>query len=194
MERYRVLRPPTSGEGLLLDGSHSPVTVAASGHESSVSELRPGYLIDAALDWSTERPTIEALSLQRPTLFGFVDDAEPMFEAARETWQAATRSGDGMNSRVTRNTDNAVNGVLYTFADPDGECYEEFRTGRRPIDPLIERINESRERAPREVFVLSPPDGSYVVVTITLTKEGQFANTIRDTYDLPRPTEPLADE
>jgi hypothetical protein len=34
------------------------------------------------------------------------------------------------------------------------------------------------------VFVLRPPDREFVVVVIALDPEGQFADTLRETYDL----------
>lgn len=195
MDEYRVLRPPVGDEGLLLGRPDlDPIRLAAEGHDAPVEDLRPGYLIEASLDWTSDRPTVDALALERPTLFAFVDDADPIFEAATETWNDARRAGDGMSSRVTRNTDNEVNGVLYAFAaPPESDRFEEFRRGHRPIDPLLDRVDEARGPAPREVFVLRPPDGEFVVVTITLRKGGQFAETMRETYDVPRPTEPLVD-
>lgn len=196
MDQYRVLRPPIDGEGVVLDRSTlEPVRIAASGHDAPVGDLRPGYLVDADLDWTSDRPTVDTVAVDRPTLYTFADDAEPIFEAAAETWTEAQRAGEGMGSRVTRNTDNQVNGVLYTFADPPGtDRFEEFRSGRRPIDPLLDRVHESRDIEPREVLVLRPADGEFVVVTITLNKGGQFADTMRETYDVPRPAEPLVEE
>jgi hypothetical protein len=117
-----------------------------------------------------------------------------VFEVAEETWRDARAAGDGMNSRVTKNTDGVVNGVVYVFAeDSAGTHFAEFQTGTRPIEPLVDRVNDRDEDGPgpREVFVLRPPTEEFVIVTITFQKGGRFADTIRDTYDCPRPSEPL---
>lgn len=189
---YRVLEPPGDGEGLVLDRStFEPIAIAADGHEAAVSGLRPGYLVDAELDWSTTDPTVAELSVARPTLFAFVDGADPMFEVARETWETARAAADAMNARVTRNTDGEVNGAVYAFADADGERFAEFRDGRRPLEPLLDRVNDREGPAPREAFVLRAPDGEFTAVAIVLRKDGQFADVLRDTYDAQRPEEPL---
>ncbi|MFC4549922.1 MULTISPECIES: DUF6663 family protein [Halorussus] len=188
---YRVLAVPERGRLRLLDRErYEPVVTAAEGHDASVEAARPGYLVDVDLDWSTAEPTVTSLSVVRPTLYAFADGVEPMFEAAQNAWADAQASGDSMNSRVTRNTDNEVNGVLYVFAeDAAGGTFESLRDGTRPLEPLVDRVNENEGEAPREVFVLRPADGRYVVVTIALRKGGQFADTLRDTYDCPRPPE-----
>lgn len=192
--RYRVLSVPEGGDLRLLDReTYEPVRTAADGHGAPVADLRPGYLLDADLDWSSARPTVRALSVRRPTLYAFEDRVDPVFEAARETWADARAAGEPMNSRVTHNTDNEANGVLYVFAEGDpGGTFEAFRDGARPIEPLVDRVNDRAGPAPREVFVLRPTDGEFVVVTIALRKGGQLADTLRETYDCPRPAEPLA--
>ncbi|GKZ12788.1 DUF6663 family protein [Haladaptatus sp. T7] len=189
--RFRVLAAPEEGPLRLLNReTYEPVVTAADGHGASVAELHPGYCIDADLDWTTSEPTIRSFSVVRRTLYAFADEIEPVFEAAQQTWTEAQMAGDSMNSRVTRNTDNEVNGVLYVFAEDDrGSVFEAFREGTRPVEPLVERVNEEEGDAPREVFVLRPADGTYVVVTIALRKGGQFAETLRDTYDCPSPVE-----
>ena len=170
-------------------GDSDTVTPAAS-----AAPLRPGYLVDAALDWSTQRPTVESVSVVRPTLFAFADRVDPMFEAARETWEAARSEGEAMNTQVLRNTDNEVTGVVYVFAESgDRGRFEEFREGARPLEPLLDRVADSRGEDPREVFVLRSPGGAFTAVAITLWKGGHLADTMRDTYDCPRPDEPLAD-
>jgi len=206
---FRVLPGPDDESIRLLDReTYEPVGIADSGHEAPVEDLRPGYLVAADLDWSTADPTIDAVTVERPTLYAFADRVDPMFELAEETWEEALASGDGMNARTTRNTDGAVNGVLYVFAESgDRGRFEEFRDGSRPLEPLVDRVNERETDAddserdaedgsakpdPREVFVLRATGGEFTAVTITLRKGGQFADTIRDTYDLPRPDEPLA--
>ena len=191
---YRVLATPMDGGLRLLDRqTFEPVVTAEEGHDAPVGDLRPGYLVDADLDWSSPDPTVRSVSVRRPTLYVFADEADPIFEAARETWTDARAAGDSMESRVTRNTDSEVNGVLYVFAeDPTNGTFESFRDGTRPVEPLVDRVNDGDEAAPREVFVLRPEDGEFVVVTIALAKGGQFADTLRETYDRPRPPEPLS--
>jgi hypothetical protein len=214
---YRALAVPEPGRLRLLDReTYEPVVTAAEGHDAPVAKVRPGYLVEADLDWSTAEPTVRSLSVVRPTLYAFADGIDPVFEVARETWTEARSTGDSMNSRVTRNTDNEVNGVVYVFAEQgtdgvgngvgvgngtdvgnggdagsaDG-VFEEFRDGARPLEPLVDRVNDSDGPVPREVFVLRPPEGEFVVVTIAFRKGGRFADTLRETYDRPRPSEPL---
>jgi len=189
---YRVLATPESGTLRLLDRErYEPVVTAGEGHGARIEGLRPGYLVEADLDWSTADPTVESLSVRRPTLYAFADEIDPVFEAARDAWTDARMAGDSMNSRVTRNTDNEVNGVLYVFGESGaGGMFESFRDGSRPLEPLVDKVNDE-EAAPREVFVLRPTDGQFVVVTIALRKGGRFAETLRETYDRPRPSEPL---
>jgi hypothetical protein len=193
-ERYRVLPGPEDGTCRLLDReSYEPVVVSTA-QDQPVADLRPGYLVEAGLDWGAERPTVTALSVVRPTLYAFATDIDPVFEAAQETWADAQATGDAMNSRVTRNTDGEVNGVVYVFAEGDVRSrLEEFQEGARPLEPLVDRVNDEGEPAPREVFVLRPPAGDFVVVTIALRKGGQLGETVRDTYDCPAPEEPLLD-
>ncbi|WP_458187964.1 DUF6663 family protein [Haladaptatus sp. NG-WS-4] len=192
-QRYRVLAVSDGGSLRLLDReTYEPVVTAASGHDAPVADLASGYLVEADLDWSRAEPTVRSLSVRRPTLYAFADRIDPVFEVARKTWTEARRAGDSMNSRVTRNTDNVVNGVLYVFAD-DGanDLFEAFQSGVRPLEPLVDRVNDRDEGAPREVFIFRPAEGQYVVVTIALQKGGRFAETLRDTYDCPRPAESL---
>ncbi|WP_435175830.1 DUF6663 family protein [Halorussus sp. AFM4] len=191
---HRVLAAPGDGRLRLLDReTYEPVVTADAGHGAPVADLRPGYLVDAELDWSTAEPTVRSASVVRPTLYAFGDDVDPMFEAARDAWNDARAAGDAVNSRVTRNTDSEVNGVLYVFAEDERNgTFEAFRDGIRPVEPLVDRVNEREGPAPREVFVLRPADGRFVAVTIALRKGGRFADTLRETYDLPRPDEPPA--
>jgi len=177
--RYRVLPGPDEGTLRFLDrDEYEPVVVSTPAD----SDLEPGTLVTATLDWSTPEPTVESLSVERATRYAFADGVDPVFEVAEETWRDARAAGDGMNSRLTRNTDGEVNGVVYVFAESErGDRFAEFRDGTRPLEPLVEKVNDEGA-APREVFVLRPPDGSYVVVTIALDRGGQFARTLRDTY------------
>ncbi|MCU4716682.1 DUF6663 family protein [Halapricum hydrolyticum] len=168
---------------------YEPIDVRVGADDAA--DLRPGYLLDARLDWS-EPARLDAFSLRRPTLYAFADGIDPVFEVAADLWRDAQAKGDGMNSSVTRNTDGEVNGVCYVFADSGaGDRFREFREGTRPLEPLVDRVNDAGS-APREAFVLRPADSAFVVVTIALEKGGHFADTLRETYDLDRPAEPLA--
>jgi len=196
MDLFRVL-PGDQGVRLLDRDGYDLVTLADGGHEAPVDDLLPGYLVAADLDWTTEEPTVTDLSVEWPTLYTFVDDISPVFEVARDLWEDAVAGGEGMNSCVTRDTDNVVNGAVYVFADSGPTSrFEEFESGSRPLEPLVDRINDRDDDgpAPRAVFVLRPAEtDGFVVVTIALRKGGLFAETIRDTYDAPEPDEPLDD-
>jgi hypothetical protein len=190
--RYRVLSVADEGATLLDRDGYDPIALAESGHEAAVETLEPGYLVDTELDWTDSAPTVDALAVVRPTLYEFVDEIDPVFEVAEETWRNAQAAGDGMNSRVTKNTDGVVNGVVYVFAeDSVGGRFEEFSSGTRPLEPLIDRVNDRDEDGPkpRELFVLRPPNTEFVIVTIAFEKGGRFADTIRETYDCPRPSQ-----
>lgn len=195
-DQYRVL-PGSDTDSLRLLGreTYEPVLVSRAGHDAPVGDLRPGYLVDADLDWGGDAPTVTSLSVTRPTLYTYLSDIEPVFEAARDLWQDTRAAGDGMGSRVTRNTDDVVNGAVYVFADSGPTSrFAEFRDGSRPLEPLVDRVNDRDDDgpAPREVFVCQPAETSdFVVVTVTLEKSGLFADTIRDTYDSSMPDEPL---
>lgn len=212
------------------DRSYDPVAVPRRGHgevDATLAELLPGYLVRATLSWADPDPRVQAVEVRKRTLFAFADDVVNLFEAAGATWREAAARGEAMGSRVTRGTDGRPNGVLYVFADPDGaDRLAEFRTGRRPLEPLLSRVNATapdaddpgaawrddepsvsvgpggihvtdERRAPpehglghdREVFVLRPADGPFVVVLIALRKGGTLANTVRETYHCPRPDE-----
>ena len=109
-----------------------------------------------------------------------------MFEAAVETWRQIRADGEPVGSITTRSNDGDPNGALYLFADaPGSDTFEEVRTGRLPIEPLVARVNESREDdEPREVFVLRPAAHDFVAVYVVFDREGVLAQTVRDTYDL----------
>ncbi|MUV89402.1 hypothetical protein GJ629_05400 [Halapricum sp. CBA1109] len=192
--RYRVLPGPDAGTLRFLDrASFDTVVVPTTDQPTPVGDLRPGYLIEADLDWSAVDPVVESLSVVRPTLYAYADAIDPVFEVAEDLWAEATVAGEGMASQVTRNTDNEVNGVCYVFAEDDvGSRFGEFRDGVRPLEPLVDRFNDTDGPAPRSVFVLRPPDEQFVVVVVAREKGGQFASTLRDTYDCPAPDEPLA--
>ncbi len=195
-DQYRVLPGPDADSLRLLGReSYEPVHISREGHDAPIADLQPGYLVDADVDWSGDAPTVDSLSVRRPTLYTYLPDIEPVFEVARDLWQETQAAGDGMGSCVTRNTDDVVNGAVYVFADTGPTSrFEEFRNGSRPLEPLVDRINDRDEDgpAPREVFVCQPAETSdFVVVTIALEKGGLFADTIRDTYDSQMPDEPL---
>ncbi|MEF8882954.1 MAG: DUF6663 family protein [Halapricum sp.] len=190
----RVLPGPEKGTLRLLDReTYEPIVVDTDDGAAGAADLQPGYLLDTRLDWSDPDPVLEAFMLHRPTLYAFADGIDPVFELAQDVWQVAKANGDGMNSRVTRNTDGEVNGVCYVFAENSmDDLFEEFRTGARPLEPLVDRINEREDPAPREVFVLRPEGGEFVIVTIALQKNGHFAETLRETYEREYVAEPLA--
>lgn len=192
---YRVYPDRDPGAWRLVDlETYEPTSVAAEGYDDGLAErvaaLRPGYLVDATLDAGSPARIAE-LSVRDRTLVEFVDGVTGVFEAARETWRAVRNAGETMGSRVTRDTDGRPNGALYVFADPPGgDLLAEFRAGSRPLDPLIERAGDE----PLEAFVMRPAAGEYVLVYLVLGKHSILADTVRDTYDCPRPTEPRVDE
>ncbi|MFB6136041.1 MAG: DUF6663 family protein [Halobacteriaceae archaeon] len=193
-DAYRVLASPRdAGELLLLDrDSFDPTYVPTAGYDGDLAEqvsaLRPGYVVGAELDWEDGDPRFAAVEVVERTLFEFVEGASPMFEAALDTWSEAKREGVAVNSRVTRDTDARPNGALYTFAEQSGaaDLFAEFRDGERPLDPLLDRVEAD---PPHEVFVMRPAQGEFVLVYIVLEKGSLLADTVRDTYDCPRPPE-----
>ena len=193
---YRVLPGRDDGTWRFLDRTmFETVAVPLDGHDVPIADLEPGYLIDAELDWGSEEPTVRSLTVRRPTLYTFVDGADPVFEVAESLWEETRAAGEGMNATQTYNTDNRVNGVCYVFADPgQPSVFDEFRDGARPLEPLVDRVNDEADTdpEPRELFALRPVDGEFTIVTIALTKDGRFAETLRETYERERPTEPLA--
>jgi hypothetical protein len=195
--RYRVLGRPHDPEELLLvelDGdSFDPTYVRTDGYDGALADdvkaLEPGYVVDAELAWDDDgTPVFDSVSVERRTRIEFVDEVTGLFEAARETWNEAVAAGEAMGSRVTRDTDGRPNGALYVFAEQPGarDLFDEFRTGVLPLEPLVERANEEQETADREVFVMRPADGQFVVVYIVFEKGGLLANTMRETYDCPQ--------
>ncbi|PSQ15855.1 hypothetical protein BRD00_12625 [Halobacteriales archaeon QS_8_69_26] len=162
---------PGSGAGVPRD-PFEPVAVPMEGHgeaDPAVAALRPGYLVEATLEWDDRRPTVRDLTVRKRTLLEFVDGASTVFQAAAKAWAEARTAGEAMNSRVTRSTDGDPNGVLYVFADGPGagDLFEEFRSARRPLEPLIARVNEAHDDtddAGPDVPGLAP-DGSIRVPT-----------------------------
>jgi hypothetical protein len=180
--RYRVYASPRdAAESLFLavgeagdpDREFEPTYVPATGHgdlDDDVAALRPGYLVDATVEWDDGTPRVVDLDVLKRTLLEFVPEATNLFDAARKTWAGAAAMGDAMNSQVTYSTDGDPNGVLYVFAEQSGaqDLFEEFRSGVRPLEPLIERVNENE---PDSMGASSPetpsisPDGTLAVPT-----------------------------
>jgi hypothetical protein len=194
--RFRVLDSPRERPELLLIDfeSFDPTYVRTDGYDDgladAVERLRPGFVVEATLAWSDDGSArFASLAVERRTRIEFVDGITGVFEAARETWQTAEAEGEGMNSRVTYDTDGAANGVLYVFAKQSGarDLFEEFQSGVLPLEPLVQRVNDNRDdEGPREVFVMRPADEPFVLVYIVFRAEGILAETVRDTYDCPR--------
>lgn len=182
-----MLASPRAGdEWLLLEpGSADPAYVASDGYDGDLAErvagLEPGNLVAAEVDFRAERPRFGALELVEDTRFTFAREADPLFQAARECWEATQSAGEAMGSRLTRDTDGGVNGVVYTFAEQRGErdLFAEFQDGLRPLEPLVARIEGAEP--PYELFVLDPSEPC-VVVCIALERDGLLATTLRDTY------------
>ncbi|WP_277553727.1 DUF6663 family protein [Halobaculum limi] len=194
------LDTPDPGPGPGPDEGFEPVRVAvpdeAAATGDAVSRLEPGYVVTASLRWpdaddaddadeeSTPLARVESLSVDRESRYWFVDGVDPMFEAARETWESTRADGEGMGSRVTRDTDGEPNGALYVFAEAGArDLLGEFQSGTTPLEPLVDRVNEDLgDDDPRAVFVLRPASGGYVAVYIAFAVDGLLARTVRDTY------------
>ncbi|MFB6304589.1 MAG: DUF6663 family protein [Haloferacaceae archaeon] len=182
--RYRVL-PAAGGVRPFLDvdDGYEPTGVRAG--EGALADAAPdaGNLVDATLAWVDGEAVAREVSVVRRTRYAFADGVTDLFEAAREAFREAEAAGDGVNSRVTRSTDGEPNGVVYTFAEPPGrDLFDEFRRGHRPIDPLVDRVNEARGADERAAFVLRPTALSCVVVYVVFRPDGILAETVRDTY------------
>lgn len=194
--RYRVLATDAEPSTVLLLGREDfePTTLTVDAKSvvpvDTLNGLRPGYVIDAELVWDEGHARATSYVVLEWTLFAFRDGMSNIFEVALDTWQEAQREGLGVNSRVTYSNDGAPNGALYTFAEQPGETdlFAEFKDGRRPIDPLLDRIDTP---PPYEVFVLNPATHAFVLVYVVFAKGSILADTVRDTYECPRPTEPL---
>ena len=94
-------------------------------------------------------------------------------------------------SNVTYDTDGEPNGALYTVAKQQDETdvFADLSTGRMTLEPMIDKLADGDEAPPYEVFVIRPERAPFVVVFLTLQKGGLLANTIREEYDCPRPSE-----
>ena len=183
------------GDLLLLDRTdHEPVRVASEGYDGgladSVGALRPGYLVNATLAWSDGDARFENCEIRKRTLFTYVDAASGLFEAALDVMEEAHQEGVGVHGRPTFSTDGEPNGAVYAFAEQAGErdVFAEIRTGALPLEPLVDRL-DGHEDCAHEVFVMRPVEHDFVVVYLVLRRDSVLADTVRDTYDCPRPSE-----
>lgn len=153
----------------------------------------PGNVIGTTLAWPDDgdhaHARIVSAEIERDSRLYAADEVTGLFEAATETWREARAAGEPMASTVTRASDGTPNGALYAFADPPGrDLLAELRDGRLPVEPLIARVNATQGPAPREVFLLRPAAGGYVIVYVAFERDGILARTVRDTYGLGGPT------
>jgi hypothetical protein len=194
--QFRVLgaAPEREDALLLLDrADHEPVRVAATGYDDladDVAALRPGYLVDATLAWQDGDARFADIDVTKRTLLTFSRGVAGLFEAALETMEEAHQEGLGVHGRPTFSTDNEPNGAVYAFAQQAGErdVFDEIRAGALPIEPLLDRLDEEEDCA-HEAFVFDPLEHDFVVVYLVLHKNSVLADTVRDTYDCPRPAE-----
>ncbi|QWC19546.1 DUF6663 family protein [Halorubrum sp. 2020YC2] len=169
---------------------YDPLYATAEGYEEDLADavdaLRPGFVVDATLAWTDGSARFREVAVVRETRFRFADGIEGMFEAAVETWRQIRAEGEPVGSITTRSNDGDPNGALYLFADaPGSDTFDEVRTGRLPVEPLVARVNDSRDDDdPREVFVLRPAAHEFVAVYVVFDRDGVLAQTVRDTYDL----------
>jgi len=167
-----------------------PLYAAAEGYDGDmadrVASLEPGFVVDATLAWTDGSARFADVEVVRESRFRFADDVDGMFEAAVDAWDQIRSAGEAVGSITTRSNDGEPNGALYLFADaPGSDAFADLRSGRLPIEPLVARVNESREDdGPREVFVLRPAAHDFVAVYVVFDREGVLAQTVRDTYDL----------
>ena len=165
---------------------NEPTDEGDRGLAERVAELKPGFVVDATLAWTDGSARFVDVEVVRESRFRFADDVEGMFEAAVETWEQIRADGEAVGSITTRSNDGEPNGALYLFADaPGSETFADLRAARLPVEPLIARVNDSRDDdAPREVFVLRPAAYNFVAVYVVFDPDGVLAQTVRDTYDL----------
>ena len=167
-----------------------PLYAAADGYDGALADrlasLEPGFVVDATLSWTDGTARFTAVEVVRESRFRFADGVEGMFEAAVDAWDQIRADGEAVGSITTRSNDGEPNGALYLFADaPGSSAFEDLRAGRLPVEPLVARVNESREDDdPREVFVLRPAAHQFVAVYVVFDRDGVLAQTVRDTYDL----------
>lgn len=198
---FRVLDRPhgTVGSFTLLDlANMEPTLVEAGDYGGTLGEtvagLRPGYTVEATLSWEDSDARFEDVDVTGWTLITYAQAVSGLFEAALETMEEARRENVGVTGRPTLSTDGEPNGAVYAFAEQRGErdIFEEIRSGALPLEPLIDRL-EAAESVDHEVFVMRPVEHDFVIVYLVLHRDSLLADTVRDTYDCPRPDEPLLD-
>ncbi len=180
--RFRVLPGRDDEEWLFLDvDTMDPTYVPRASAPTPEPEV--GNRVQATISWDDE-PVVDSLTVDSATTVAFVETAEPIFEAAQNCFERARADGEPMNSRVTYNTDNEPNGVVYTFAEQSGQrdLLAEFRDGGKPLDPLIDRAAQPEEVEPSFSVYVIDPEEPFVVVYIVLEPEGLLDETVRDTY------------
>jgi hypothetical protein len=181
---------PDAGES---ESAFEPVYVDTTGYDedlaATVDGLHAGMLVDATLVWRDGSPRFDSLDVVADTVFEFYDGVTGIFEAAKNAWMVAEADNEGMNARVTRDTDGEPNGALYVFAKQSGarDLFEEFRAGVTPLSPLVTRVDEAESvppevDQPRAVFVLRPADEPFLVVYVAFRRDGVLAETMRATY------------
>lgn len=150
MERFRVLAPLAADDStaytfLRIVDTDDPAEAYEPVPVRTDEPVEPGTLVAATLDWETGGPAaVDRLDVERADRYRFADRVTGLFDAARELWRDTRAAGDAMGSRVTRDTDGSANGALYVFADSGArDLFEEFRTGRTPLEPLVERFDEA---------------------------------------------------
>jgi hypothetical protein len=179
---FRVLPGRDDEDWLLLDVESADPTYVP--RETLPDDTAVGNRVDADLSWDGEEPVVESVTVETATTIEFVRTESVIFEAAQSCFETARSEGEAMNSRVTYNTDNEANGVVYTFAEQAGsrDLFSEFRDGVKPLDPLIARAAQPEAvEPPFSVFVLDPEE-PFVVVYIVLDPDGLLDETVRDTY------------
>ena len=178
---FRVLPGRDDDERLLLDvRSADPFYV----DREALPDAEVGNRVDADLAFEDGDPVVDDATVETATTFRFVRTDEPVFEAARNCFEAARAEGEAMNSRVTYGTDGEPNGVVYTFADQPGsrDLFEEFRDGGKPLEPLVARAAEPEAaNPPFSVWVIDSEE-PFVLVYIVLDPDGVLEETMRDTY------------
>lgn len=211
---FRVLDTPTGSNGsfTLVDlATLEPTLVEASNYaddlDGAVQGLQPGYVVDATLAWEDGTARFQTLDVTSFTLIEYAQGVSGLFEAALETMEEARREGLGVTGRPTYSTDGEPNGAVYAFAEQRGErdIFEEIRSGTLPLEPLIHRLEAGEDAEMRtapdpdargetddhEVFVMRPVEHDYVIVYIVEQRDSLLADTVRDTYNCPRPSESL---
>ena len=170
--------------------AYDPLYATATGYEGTLAErvetLDPGVVVDATLEWDDGTARFADVATVREDRFRFADEVEGMFEAAVDAWRSIRAEGEAVGSVTTRSTAGEPNGALYLFADAPGtDTFEELRAARIPVEPLVDRVDETRaDDEPREVFVLRPAAHDFVAVYVVFERDGVLARTVRDTYGI----------